>query len=752
MTEKLSFREAGERDCRMYYDWRNDESVRRVSFNTEKLDYGIHSKWFSERLKDTNTRMYVLMDGGEDVGQVRFDMKGAEAEISVSIAPDKRGRSYGKKGIRMMSEHMLDNTCVKKITAYIKKGNDVSLAAFLSSGYKMTDKACRDKGEEAYKLEYGKGRSGISGGRTYLATTALSDIWDLTGKVVFLGPWCLSGKNKKYYTEGKTVMAEGAHYTTRDLVKNAEYCEKVYAVISRELAGVLNRLHGAEKSRGYWDVVLNPWLIYHIHTMHERYTRMLAALSGRGDVYTHVVDMDADLAPNDTYEFLDKKVDDDHCNLQIISYIALSMGLDCARTDTVKKCACAGKKPLQDSVKSVLKNAIAAGERLVLGDGGVAMVDMYHMDFWDYMSLDAGLKGTVSMERYFPADRRGSFPYDAAMRSALEFKEKDKDPFVNIVKGSIKYAIPRCYVEGYKSTRSYAEAVKRTPPKVIVSATGWYLNDRFKFYAAEMKERGARLIGAQHGGNLGFSRYHSSFLFEKDNKDGYLSWGWGGENDGIKVLPDPYLSKIKDTAEKEKKDFALFISFNYPRYLYKLVSYPGPEGVEKYFEDQLLFFRNIPAALQEKICYRPYPADFGRNVKERVKSVMPGVKWADTGRASDWMRQARLVIVDYPETAFIEALVMNVPLIVFSDLASWPIRDDAREYFDMLKTAGIFYDSPGEAASKAAGIYDDSGSWWQSRRVQDARGRFIQRYGYADKDWRRAWIDGLSGLYAGTKA
>ncbi|MFC1644079.1 GNAT family N-acetyltransferase [Candidatus Omnitrophota bacterium] len=152
--DKLSFREAALGDCDLFYKWRNEELVRANSFNTGIVDYDEHAKWFHGKIDNDRCKMFVLTIEEKPVGQIRFDMKEEAAEISVSICSEYRGRSLGKEGIKLLSDHIISNNYAKKILAYIKNGNDSSLKAFIATGYSIADNNCRVKDQQALKLEY----------------------------------------------------------------------------------------------------------------------------------------------------------------------------------------------------------------------------------------------------------------------------------------------------------------------------------------------------------------------------------------------------------------------------------------------------------------------------------------------------------------------------------------------------------------------------------------------------------------------
>jgi putative transferase (TIGR04331 family) len=94
-------------------------------------------------------------------------------------------------------------------------------------------------------------------------------------------------------------------------------------------------------------------------------------------------------------------------------------------------------------------------------------------------------------------------------------------------------------------------------------------------------------------------------------------------------------------------------------------------------------------------------------------------------------------------TTFLEALVANIPTILFWDPTRWEMRDEAEPYFEELRNVGILWHSPEAAAAKVDSVYEDPWEWWGVPGLQEVRQRFVDRYALASKDWARQWAKAL---------
>ncbi|MBQ8031410.1 MAG: GNAT family N-acetyltransferase [Butyrivibrio sp.] len=134
---KIFLRRATMEDALDILRWRNDETSRANSFTKDVIDLDSHKKWLSKKLSQKDCHMFIMMDGQDKVGNIRVDVTDDAGEISYLIAPEKRGRGYGKKIIALIEKEMPDE--VKTLMGLTLKTNDASGRCFLASGYTASD-------------------------------------------------------------------------------------------------------------------------------------------------------------------------------------------------------------------------------------------------------------------------------------------------------------------------------------------------------------------------------------------------------------------------------------------------------------------------------------------------------------------------------------------------------------------------------------------------------------------------------------
>ena len=120
--------------------WRNDPSTRESSFTKDEIELEAHYAWLKKKLCDRDCFMYILMDGEKKVGNIRVDIEDGIGEISYMIAPESRGKGYGKKILELVEPEVSKK--VISLVGYTLKSNTASGRCFTANGY-----TCKDEGD-----------------------------------------------------------------------------------------------------------------------------------------------------------------------------------------------------------------------------------------------------------------------------------------------------------------------------------------------------------------------------------------------------------------------------------------------------------------------------------------------------------------------------------------------------------------------------------------------------------------------------
>jgi RimJ/RimL family protein N-acetyltransferase len=117
-----------------YFAWVNDSEVRSSALNTDPVHLRTHLEWFSGRLIDADSYLFVLEAGDLPVGQIRFELHGEEATIDYSLDVLVRGRGWANQLVKLGIE-ALNTGRPAMLTATVKPENAVSAATFIRLGF-----------------------------------------------------------------------------------------------------------------------------------------------------------------------------------------------------------------------------------------------------------------------------------------------------------------------------------------------------------------------------------------------------------------------------------------------------------------------------------------------------------------------------------------------------------------------------------------------------------------------------------------
>ena len=91
-------------DSELYWFWVNDPQVRINSNYKSYISWSNHLKWFSGKIKNDKSFLYLISIDKNFIGQVRFDEEKQYAKIDYSIAKQFRGFKLGLKMLSMAIE------------------------------------------------------------------------------------------------------------------------------------------------------------------------------------------------------------------------------------------------------------------------------------------------------------------------------------------------------------------------------------------------------------------------------------------------------------------------------------------------------------------------------------------------------------------------------------------------------------------------------------------------------------------------
>ena len=123
------------------WEWRNDPTTISMSINNKVISWLEHKKWYERNLTENGIKTYIAKENKTHLGVVRFEQSKSKEyiyEISINVAPEKRGKGIGKIILKNSIDLFIkDNSNCKIIKAKIKSKNIRSIKTFLKCGFEF---------------------------------------------------------------------------------------------------------------------------------------------------------------------------------------------------------------------------------------------------------------------------------------------------------------------------------------------------------------------------------------------------------------------------------------------------------------------------------------------------------------------------------------------------------------------------------------------------------------------------------------
>ena len=568
----------------------------------------------------------------------------------------------------------------------------------------------------------------------------------MSGNNVLLGTWCL--ENFKDFLAAKNEnQIVTYHWDDRDkYYKDYAYLTEFYDKTLSGFSETLNEIHGINKNKEYWRIIIGPWLRFSIDALYDRFECVRTA--SENDQITKCTLGNYDLSkwyPKDFNQFWNEFVSDEWNEVvfsECVKFLKVPYEVDG-----------------NFSIKPLINPRVASSEcnqlksfikRLVL-----PLISMFGRIKPDVIFVSPYVKFSKVLKLAF---KLRQLPYiqdtkctvkDLAINQAkrsLFCKSKVNDGFETFVSQLLPVLMPRSYLENFSLIRSFVLKKFPSKPKRVFTANAYQSDDGFKIWVAEKKQAGCKLIIGQHGGHFGVGKFNQTVEHQLLIASSFISWGWkyDGQSRVVK-LPSMQLSGAP-TIKHNRDGFILHILSSLPRYFYCHYSIPVAGQFLSYLENQIEFAKTLDNMSKEhyRIRLDPSSASRGWNIEGQYDSLGYSDK-IDHSKQGLWLQiqKSRLCVCTHNATVFLETLSRNFPTIVFWDERFNEISTESKSLIELLKDAEILFYCPKQAAQKVNMVSNDIDSWWFSEGVQKARMKFCEKYALTSQDWATEWSEFL---------
>ncbi len=314
--------------------------------------------------------------------------------------------------------------------------------------------------------------------------------------------------------------------------------------------------------------------------------------------------------------------------------------------------------------------------------------------------------------------------------------EESFDKFDKFFFKTFERLCPNSFIENFDEIRKYynKEAKKFAHLNYVVSEA-WIASNQMSFFIAELRSKGVKFISSEHKGlQHPFINSIAHNLIKIPDK--YYTQGWYDKSYDykFKLVPTGLLHTIhsKNNTIKFYKNKILYMTA--PVYA-KKIHYNGNsffigEDSKYYFQFQKDFFGSLNKHTLNKTIYRGASSlkrdnfllyDQHLILKKYIREMtVDSLQYIGI----DAMASAKIVVIDYLGSGYLEALSNNVPTILFL-YENCYLADSQKEIFNELIEVGIMQTDGKKAAYFLEKIENDPLEWWLRDDVQKAKDNFI---------------------------
>jgi hypothetical protein len=258
----------------------------------------------------------------------------------------------------------------------------------------------------------------------------------------------------------------------------------------------------------------------------------------------------------------------------------------------------------------------------------------------------------------------------------------------------MKVLAPWSLTEGFGATleRAYSLGFARNP-SVIFTSNSFDTDDEFKVHLAEALPSAAYVVG-QHGNNFGISKM-TEICPEQNASDLFLSWGSGGEADGIHAFGQ-IKPALKGKHPSHVRGVTLFLRDEYDF----LLQADMHELNRRYFMriEQLCSYLN-DLRITTDLRLHTSTSSFTRNFLEKAVEKMPFVAISgDRPSMRKLLASGMGIVFGYDSTGMLEMGTAGIPFFLFAPDGLGLVRREYRANYDSLRSAGLLSEDPAQAA------------------------------------------------------
>ena len=550
-------------------------------------------------------------------------------------------------------------------------------------------------------------------GKNYLITSNLENKWVEKKRRVYLGDWTydLADLNKKTNKLNKNSF---------NLENDIKYLENLLNRLSSSLSVYFNRYHKVKFKKYFWQNLIWIWLSYYIASNYYRWKKIIRISNKNKFIYLNL-DIKKNIYSDNvgTYENLVSGSD-------LFNYLSIKKIIVYLKDRFIFKnykhkntyndfIFLKNKNSITNKILSLISllfSPITANNKIFISTG---------FSFKNLLKLNLGLgQFPTIFSTYFKKNYCFKITEKKIDRNQNFFKFHTKNSFEKFIESNILDEIPLNYLEKFFFNFEKIKKINLNP-KVIISAGEHLHNDNFKLWLLYKKFfLKSKIIVIDHGGN----HHLNTGQFDYDFKIGDQVIGWDKKYNKHK-LPNPIL--YKNFLSRVKNETLIYVGSEISKFPYRVGPHEKGLSEIKSYKNLKILRKNLKKEIYKKLYYAP------KKIKDdRLKSVLIRVvgkkKILKNGSFKHHLRKSKIVICDYPQTAFLESLISGPTFLLCDYKKFWKPRRHFLNIYKLLEKNNILFRDIDSLTNFINKNWNNIDEWWNKKNVKKTRDKFLDKF------------------------
>jgi len=515
-----------------------------------------------------------------------------------------------------------------------------------------------------------------------------------------------------------------------------QFHKKKYKFYIKELSSQFNYLLGKDYSHNFWNVTIGTFIFYHLHQCQEVYNTFSTIKKLDRKKTLKILNPYFFNTPSNLYNYQKFIQSSDIGRLQIFSILIkkkfpkLKIIYDKKKYSHYNKKKNDTKKTKGIDLNFLFQRVINFFYRKIKNPS--LLITGCYWNIKDNIDIQYKSNGKIRVENFY-INNEDNINLDKKLRNEIFSSKKYTDSFDQFFFETLKYCCPKSLFENLdfriNRTENYLNKFKNI--KYIINEN---LNEDNLILLAISRNKNINTIYCEHN-TLSHPYVGDWTLFIKSLFDFYITLGWKNANKNFFAGGSlfPAFRPLKNYSESINKKILFVSSLPIKRTLFHSSIY-GEDSFNNnsYYKINKLFFNNINQNVARKIIYKKYPntSNFNLSCVENKIDKLVKIRTAkvivNKNRiTTEDLKNSKLVIVNYIKTFYLQTLISNIPTVIFYNNESYSLKSRHKNFFKELTDASIMHKNPQSAAKFVNVIYNDPYKWWNSKKTQEARKKFL---------------------------